>query len=769
MFELEMGDDHNLIQIPGERRSRAASPIYVPPTVTVQPTRGGSDFYWKQIMRILRKHWRFSLLFGLTFLTAITTATLLMKDTYEASARVEIEPPAGPETVTLRDVPGPTPDAQDYLQTQIEVLKSNQLAIDVIRTLHLDQNIAPGKSRQDSWKSAAMRTLHLDQIFKTPARSPLDIALNDFRNRLSVDQVRNSRVVEVGFSSDDPRLAALVANTLVKLYVERSHRSRYEDTMQAAGWLSGELNDLRQGVEKANQALVNFQNANDIVEFSDSQDTGNSKQNPVTQKVADLNRQLTQAQSERIQQEAFLKMIEAGSADSLPQMRDNPVLQDSTKRYVEARAQLAQAQAIYGKNNSNLEKLQNQADELEAQLTAERQRIVRQVKTGYEAARARELLLTQALNDMKGSVDRMNQKMIQYSLLKREAQAASDLYNTLSLRLREAAISAGLKSTNIRVVDEARIPDKPAKPHRLQIIALGMVFSVLAGLALAFLRESFDDTVRTADDIKAWTGLHSLAMFPLVASANTDGRHLLARPIKLLGNGAKKERDASGVKFFLERPRSAEAEAVRSLQTSIRLLSRTGGNALRVILLASASPNEGKTTVALNLAMALAQRGKTCLVDADLRNPVMARTFGLSFQQGLEDVLKGSAALEDTLLEVPDVANLTILPAGASAPNPGELVNSEAMREVLRGLRERFDHVVIDSPPVIPFADARWLSSLSDGVVLVARYGSTTRQAMIWSTETLAEVDAPVLGVVLNGVDLKSEYYWYEPYKYTYA
>jgi capsular exopolysaccharide synthesis family protein len=478
--------------------------------------------------------------------------------------------------------------------------------------------------------------------------------------------------------------------------------------------------------------------------------------------VNELNRQLTQAQTERIQQEAYLNMIEGGRAESLPQMRDNLILQDLSKRLSESRAQLAQALAVFGKNNPNVKKLQNQTDEFEAQLNAERQRVVGQVRTSYQAALTRERLLALALADMKGSVDSTNEKMVQYNLLKRNAQATSNLYLTLSNRLKEVAISGSLKSSNIRVLDQARVPDRPAKPHRFQIIALGTVLSVLGGVALAFVKESFDDTVYTPDDVKVWTGLPSLAMFPEIASRHTNRLGASARPAMLLGNNSKKLKDVSGLKFFLERPGSAEAEAVRSLDTSIRLSSRPGANPLRVILLASAFPNEGKTTVAVNLAIALAQHSSTCLLDADLRNPVVARSFGLSFKQGLQDVLTGSALVKDVLRSVPDVANLTILPAGpAPPPNPGELVASERMGEVLRGLRERFDHVVIDSPPIIPYADGRWLSSLSDGVVLVAPCGSTTRQAMIWSAEMLAEIHAPVLGVVLNGVDLDSGYYGY--------
>lgn len=362
--------------------------------------------------------------------------------------------------------------------------------------------------------------------------------------------------------------------------------------------------------------------------------------------------------------------------------------------------------------------------------------------------------------------------MIQYMVLKNEAQANADLYNALFARLKEAGISAGLKSSNIRLVDQARVLDRPTRPSRLLNIAIGLVLGILGGVVLAFLKERLDNTIRTPEDIKELTGLSSLAMFPLIAGANGDGRRIpgAGRFGKLLPAAASKteaEEAQPDRRFFMAKPRSAEAEAVRTLHTSI-MLSRPGKPS-RVILVVSPSVGEGKTTVAVNLAAVLAEHGRTCLIDADLRRPMTARTFRVASHQGLSNVLTGSVPLEKVLVPLEAVTNLLLLPVGPIPPNPGELVASEQMQEIVRRLREQFDYVVIDSPPVIPFADARALSPLTDGVVVVGRFGVTTRQAILRTREILAEAHAPILGVVLNGVDVTSPDYHYYHYGYSYS
>jgi succinoglycan biosynthesis transport protein ExoP len=726
-------------------------PIDIGPIVTAAPISSGAGFNRERAFRILRRNWGISVAFAMSVLIGVTILAFTMQPIYEPKARIEIDPP-GAAIFSLVPNPSPGENALDYLETQTEILKSDELAVAVIQALHLDQNPEfLGQGKLHRVLAAVARVLHRKQ---TKPGDNQQTARRLFSDRLSVYQVRNSRLVEVSFASSDPKLAAEVTNTLVNHFIDRNYRTRYGTTMQASEWLSSQLDDLRKKIEKSNRALAHFQNANGIVEIDE-------KQNTVTQKVGELNRQLTQAQADRIQLEACVRVAEAGGADSLPQIRDNPLIQTLTQRSVESRANLAQALAIYGKNNSKAKKLQNEADEMEAQLTAERLKVVRQLNTSYESARTREALMEQALEKMTGVTSTMNEKVAQYNFLKKEAQGDEDLYNTLVARLREASIAAGVKSSSILIVDRAPVLENPTRPRRLQIIALGLILGVLGGIALPFLKESLEQTIRTSADIGNWTGLAAMGMIPMI-SASTLSRRQDSLPLwttKLLGNGSKAEQDGSAQIFFLERPHSAESEAVRSLCSYIKL-SRPD-KPPRIVLVSSPSPGEGKTTVAVNLAMALARHGTTCLVDADMRRPMVARAFGLTCQQGLSDVLEGSAALQTVMQTVPNLNNLTIVPGGRVPANPGELVASGSMRELVRVVSGSFENVVIDSPPIIPLADARVLSQLADGVVVVGLCGLTTREAITLGTKILDEVRAPILGVVLNGVERNSPYYHY--------
>jgi capsular exopolysaccharide synthesis family protein len=349
-------------------------------------------------------------------------------------------------------------------------------------------------------------------------------------------------------------------------------------------------------------------------------------------------------------------------------------------------------------------------------------------------------------------------------MLKNEAEANQDLYSNLLAKLKEAGISAGLKSSNIHVVDQALVLDSPTRPNRRLNIAFGFVVGILGGVMLALVIEKFDNTVHTPDDVTECTGFPSLALFPLESSAN--GKGLLSpwheRALKLLGNGGKTDQPSSTVRLFLEKPHSPEAEAVQNLYTSI-MLSRPS-KPPRVILVASASPSEGKTTVSVNLATVLARHGRTCLTETDLRKPAVGQVFGLNHRQGLSNVLTGSTPLETAMAPVADAPNLVLLLAGPTPPNPAELLASDAMRELVLSLRQQFEYVVLDSPPIIPFADARSLSALADGVIVVGRCGRTTRQAIRRTTEILDAAHAHILGFVVNGVNLSSPDYRYYQY-----
>jgi len=400
-----------------------------------------------------------------------------------------------------------------------------------------------------------------------------------------------------------------------------------------------------------------------------------------------------------------------------------------------------------------------QVDELNSQTKVERERIADNIRSAYNSAVRREDLIQKTLRDLKAPLDASNANVAQYDALKREADANSNLYTELSSRIKELAVSGSLAANNIRVVDDARIPESPSGPHRMRILMMGMVFGMIGGIALAFVSESMDDTISSLDDLRTWSSIPALALIPEFSRASRtralpapNGSGGALQSVMTLKN--------KGIPVFVERPRSPEAESIRNLGTAIRL-SGLSDRRVQTVLITSAFPGEGKTTLAVNLAVALARYGKTCLVDADFRHPAITSSFALSLKPGLQDLLVKTRPLHEVCTPLPESPDLTVVGTGMRHPDALEMLTSHRMRDLVDELRSVYEYVVLDSPPIIPFADARWLSTLSDGAVLVARTSATTRRAMMWSIELLEEVHAPVLGVVLNGVNLQSEYYSY--------
>jgi len=675
---------------------------------------------WQQVLQIIKKHWLFSVLFAAIIFSAIAIVTYSITPSYESTARLEVDPP-GSEAFSLA-TSGPGGNDEDYRDTQSEILRSDELAIAVIRKLHLDSNPAIVGKKVLAREVSPARNHATDQI---PRES---VALRYFRDHVNISLVRKSRVLEVKFTSADPRLAAQVVNCLVDMFIERNFRARYDAIMRASEWLERQMDDIRQKADSSNQALAAYQKAHGIVDVDE-------KQSSVSQQITDLNHELTQAKTDRIQLEAYLKGIRDGHPESLPQIRQNAMLQALTQNLIESKADLVQAQTIYGEKSPNVQKLKHRVHELQDQILAEQGKIAHDIETNYEAARARENLMSQ---EIKGATNEMSE-MAQYISLKREAQRDADLYNLLYTRVKEAGITAASKSSNVRVVDTARVSDTPARPRRVLNLSLGLVLGILGGILMAFVREGFDNSIRSAEDIEKWTGLPSLTLVPtaaLMASRNSVQIGLPAAS-------------------FFGRPLSPEAEAVRSLQASILLSNQE--NPPRLLLVSSPFAKEGKTTVAINLAVALSQSATTCLVDADLRTSGVASALHLKSGRGLSDVLKGSITVREALVGMPHSPRLTLLPAGS--PPAGvldQLLVLDRIRCVVRELSKYCQYVVIDSPPLVPFADGRVLSSVVDGVILVVRYASTSRQAIARCTQMLNIVRAPVLGVVLNDVDLTS-------------
>jgi capsular exopolysaccharide synthesis family protein len=727
---------------------------------------------WEQVLRVLRKHRWFlaATIGGLTLLTVVVA--FMMRDTFRPIARLEIDPIGGGIT-TLPEIQNPVSQGdQDYLDTQVQILQSDGLAMRVIRVLHLDQKpefsddkntvapISPSASLSSPSASLDGGSYLREQLDLASTTRSESSALKHFHQQLTVSPVRGSRVVEVGFSSHDPKVAQAVTNSLIAQFIDQNYRNHYVTTMETSAWLSSQLDDLRNKVAESNQAVTGYQKRYGLVE-SEARDV------PLDQLMGNVSKQLSDAQADRIQAEASARMIDAGNTDAIPALHDDVVYQNLLTSYAQVRSQLAQAQTVYGEENVNVRKLKGQADELAAQVEAERGRLVNRVRSAFEAAKGREQLMVAAREKLRTQMGDASSHLVEYEMLKNNAIANANLYNTLQARLREAGIYAGLRSGNIRVVDMAPALASPTGPHRELIVALGSFLSIFMAVLVAFVWESFDNTVRIPDDIRNWLQLPSLAVVPTIRAIGSRERHTLPDVFPTSSLDQATNSNPEYPKLFWCRMQTAEAEAVRTLRGALMIPS--AGPAPQVILVSSPSASEGKTTIALNLASVLAQQGKTCLIEGDLRRSMIASALHLNPRLSFADVLSGKQSVRDALMPAPGIDGLFVLPNTSLPQSPADLLASDQMRGTLETLRAEFEHVVIDSPPVLSFSDARTLAALSDAVILVSRCGRTTRRAITRSAELLAGAHANVLGVVLNDMDLASADYHYFNYGYSWA
>jgi capsular exopolysaccharide synthesis family protein len=446
------------------------------------------------------------------------------------------------------------------------------------------------------------------------------------------------------------------------------------------------------------------------------------------------------------------------------------MLQSLTQKRQATSQEYSDALNQYGPNFPRVQRLQSQLKDIDQLIQKENVNTLSHIEADYREAHQRELMLTQALDQQKVEANEMAERMVEYNILKREAEANKALYDGLMTKLKEVGISAALQSSNIRVVDPAMIPAYPSRPAKARNIALAFLVGLVGGIGLALMREYLDNTVKTPDDIETLARLPSLAVVPQFAGSNGDGS-----PRKRLLPGMSTNGHEKRIELVAQHlPKSQMSEAFRALRTSL-LLSQPG-HPPQVILVTSALPREGKTTAAANLAVTLAQLGdSTVLVDADLRKPGVGRLLNLGGNKyaGFSSYLAGVSSLDLVTVPHPDIPNLAAIPTGPLPPNPADLLSSHKLAEAIAELRTKFKFVVIDSPPVMAATDAVILSVQTDGVLLVVRSGETPKEAFTRTRDLLVSVKCHILGVVLNAVDSSAPDYYYSyryyPYSYGYG
>jgi capsular exopolysaccharide synthesis family protein len=421
----------------------------------------------------------------------------------------------------------------------------------------------------------------------------------------------------------------------------------------------------------------------------------------------------------------------------------------------------------YGPNFPKVLRIAAQQKEVDDDLEKARKTMIESVEEDFTTARTHAELLQEALDKQKADANGLAEKLVQYHILQHDAESNKQLYDGLLQKLKEAGITAGLRSSNIRVVDPALTPTTPARPQKARNILLSFLVGLVGGVGLALFREYLDNTVKSPDDIEALTGLPSLAVVPSLPGLNANQ----SRFSRFAREAAPQSASGPRVELLSYiQPKSQISEAFRALRTSL-LLSQAD-HPPQVILVTSALPREGKTTAAVNLAVTLAQLGdRTLLMDSDLRKPGIRRALNLTVgkEVGLSSYLAGVSTLDEVMIPHPTINNLVALTTGPVPPSPADLLSSHRMREAIVELRHRFKFIVIDSPPVMAATDPVILSALTDGVLLVVRSCETPKEAFTRTRDLLAAVKCRLLGVVLNAVDSSAPDYYYSYRYYPYA
>src|SRR6266567_2756914 len=710
------------------------------PVIEVQPAEADTfsslRAYW-DIMS--RRRWEI-LTVAFVVLTLTALYTFKMKPVYQATAQLEIDSES-PLIQSLKDLSENLPTDEAFLQTQVKVLQSDNLAWQTIQQLGLAQNPAFAPEAWRAGSGGADPRLARGQLMR------------EFSGDVSVTLVRNTQMVEVSFESRSPDLAARVANTLVNNYIEYDFHKKYDATRQASGWMEQQLDELKAKVEKSQQALVDYERQNVIVNISD-------KESVVEQRLADLSRDLTNAEGDRVQKESLYELVQSNESQ-VAFVAQNELLQRLEEKFADLKAQNVDALEQYGPKHPKVERLRSQVDEIQSLIDTERKRVVERLRNDYEAALGREKLLAAAVAKEKADVGALSQLLIQHNLLKREFDTNQQLYDSLLQRLKDATVSAGLRATNIHVVDLARPPKVPVRPQKLLNITVGLVVGLILGVTLAFVKEALDNSIKSIEEAERVVNAPALAIVPLE-------RELPHRPARALTRNNGNSKPNAAELALLKQPSSALAESFRTLLTSVVL--STAPRPPQALLITSTAAGEGKSTTALNLAIALAQRGdSTLIIDADLRRPGIAESLDLVDDQGLASFLTGAHSIEAALKQFPPVPTLWVLPAGPKPPNPAQLLSSSAMESLLKELRQRFKFLVIDSPPVLPVTDAMILSTFVDGVAFVVESGVTARGAVARARKVLENVGARILGLVLNKVDVRhnGHYGYYSQYYYS--
>lgn len=631
------------------------------------------------------------------------------------------------------------PDPSEKFQnTQYKILKSYSLAQRIVQTLNL--------------KDYA--------IFKNMSEDSLAKLVS---SNIEVTPVRNSYLVQISFESPDKSLSQRVVNAVTDEYMYLSIDRRNESFVLVAKWLDKQLQQMASKVEQSQQKLFKFAQQSNIYNSEDND-------NVVIKKFTELSALLTKAQTETLAKRAQYQQIQEKGTDA-PLIVNNGMIAVLRQQLVTQQAKISALRKVFRKEHPDIIAEQATLAELQGRLQAEVRRLQESIKADYETASRTEKFLSDSLAAQKEQVAKLQDNLTGYQILKRDAQTNEQLYQALLARVKEANIASTMVPTNVAIIDPARLPKGPYKPQTLKLLSIAAIMGLILGISMAFLVEFFDDSIKSTDDIEKFCKLPSIGILPMITPQNGrrprvplkwEKGYLLPRLADPRAHKPDQVKPNDSGLIICQDPNSIFSEAIRHTYSSLMLSA--SGKPPSVVLVCSANPSEGKSTVISNLAQSCAQNGRaTVLVDCDMRKPTIHNIFKINLQPGLSNYLSGGATLEE-ILHTSFIPNLTIIPAGVRPPNPINLIHSEIFEELLNTLRQQYQNIFIDTPPVLGFADARFVSVLADGVLLVYKSHGTNKDSAFQAQQAFTQIHARLFGAVLNYVNTsvwgsKNHYY----------
>lgn len=690
--------------------------------------------YWRLVLK-----YRF--LIAGCFLGALVigaTLTLLMTPIYTAEATLQIDREAA-RVLDTEDV-APRENmmlGEEFFQTQYGLLRSRSLAERVIESLGL-------ASSNRSLEAMGIKAPEPGGTAADQAADRRDAALDALEANLTVSPVRGSRLVTVGYDNPDPAVAARIANGFAENFIQSNLDRKFESSSYARGFLEERIAQTKERLESAERELVAYAASQQIInvgEPSEGAPTGGATESLTSNNLVALNASLARARAERVAAEERWRSASRAGLMTLPEVLQNPSIQRLTEQRALLDADYQQKLNLYQPDYPEMVRLRAQMQEADTQIQTIASNIRTSIRNQYQTAVNQERSLQAQVNSLTGDVLDLRDRSIQYNILQRELDTTRTLYEALLQRYKEVGVTGGVTANNISIVDTATPPDSPSKPNLLINMAFAAILGLGLGVLTALVLEALDETLATPDDVEKKLGVPVLGAVPLLDKGETPAEAL---------------RDI----------RSGFSEAYYSLRTALQFSTPDGAPAS--LLVTSARPAEGKSTTAYAVALNLARIGKrVLLIDGDLRNPSMHRVVGVENDRGMSNLLSGSADLA-SVVQKTQHENLLFVPCGPLPPNPAELWGGDRLRQFLAESRNEFDHVVLDGPPVLGFADAPMLSAAVNGTLFVLEARGTRRGQARGALKRLQVGRAHLVGLVMTKFNAKATSYGGYDYAYDY-